>query len=153
MLGQGLFLDFRWICCCQMTVLYLYFGLWAWTDINLIRARNGDHGISTQLINPLFTAPVEALVRPQKGCSPSLWMHALYRQHQGKTERQIPAAGRKCEIHQEKKVIFEFTSKTLTLEKRIQLFDMYYTISLKYSWGCNTNQTLKTLITSNISNI
>ena len=32
-----------------------------------------------------------------------------------------------------KKVIFEFTSKTLTLEKRIKLFDIYHTISLKYS--------------------
>ena len=58
------------------------------------------------------------------------------------TERRSLGAGSRSEIHQEKKVIFEFTSKTLTLEKRIQLFYIYH-----------TNQTLKTLITSNISNI
>ena len=32
LLGQGLFLDFQQFRCYKMTVIYLYFEVWVWTD-------------------------------------------------------------------------------------------------------------------------
>ena len=78
-------------------------------------------------------------------------MQAPYLQHQETTEIQSPAAGRRCEIHQEKKVIFEFTQKILTVENGYNsTIFLISSLWFKVEDIHNTNQTLKTLITPSI---